>query len=229
MVLLWEGIALIYHYLCHCHKGCDLIMVEKRKIGIIGGTFNPIHLGHLMIAEVACESFGLEKVIFVPARIPPHKQHDVIDSRHRYAMTAAAVMDNPYFEISDVEMHRDGPSYTVDTIHYFKNLYGPDVEFYFIAGTDTICALPTWKYIDELLEQVHFIGATRPDGSADIDAALDALGPIARDKIHLMEVPEMRLSATYLRERLREGKTVRYMLPKCVVDYIEDNHIYEKD
>ena len=186
-------------------------MVEKRRIGIIGGTFNPIHLGHLMIAEVACESFNLEKVIFVPAKVPPHKQHDVIDSRHRYAMTAAAVSDNPNFEISDVEMRREGPSYTVDTIQHFKVLYGPNVEFYFIAGTDTIRALPTWKFIEELLDEVHFIGATR------------------REKIHLMEVPEMKLSATYLRERLRSGKTVRYMLPKCVVEYIEEHHIYGKE
>ena len=160
-------------------------MVEKRRIGIIGGTFNPIHLGHLMIAEVACESFNLEKVIFVPAKVPPHKQHDVIDSRHRYAMTAAAVSDNPNFEISDVEMRREGPSYTVDT--------------------------------------------TRSDGSSAIDETLTILGPKAREKIHLMEVPEMKLSATYLRERLRSGKTVRYMLPKCVVEYIEEHHIYGKE
>lgn len=204
-------------------------MVDKRRIGIIGGTFNPIHLGHLMIAEVACESFNLEKVIFVPARIPPHKQYDVIDSHHRYAMTAAAVSDNPNFEISDVEMRREGPSYTVDTIQYFKKLYGPTVEFYFIAGTDTIRALPTWKFIDELIDEVHFIGATRPDGSSAIDSILDELGAKAREKIHVMEVPEMKLSATYLRERLRSGKTVRYMLPKCVVDYIEENHIYGKE
>ena len=204
-------------------------MVDKRRIGIIGGTFNPIHLGHLMIAEVACESFNLEKVIFVPARIPPHKQYDVIDSHHRYAMTAAAVSDNPNFEISDVEMRREGPSYTVDTIQYFKKLYGPTVEFYFIAGTDTIRALPTWKFIDELIDEVHFIGATRPDGSSAIDSTLDELGAKAREKIHVMEVPEMKLSATYLRERLRSGKTVRNMLPICVVDYIEENHIYRKE
>ena len=189
-------------------------MVEKRRIGIIGGTFNPIHLGHLMIAEVACESFNLEKVIFVPAKVPPHKQHDVIDSRHRYA---------------DVEMRREGPSYTVDTIQHFKVLYGPNIEFYFIAGTDTIRALPTWKFIEELLDEVHFIGATRPDGSSAIDETLAILGPKAREKIHLMEVPEMKLSATYLRERLRSGKTVRYMLPKCVVEYIEEHHIYGKE
>ena len=153
----------------------------------------------------------------------------MIDSHHRYAMTAAAVSDNPNFEISDVEMRREGPSYTVDTIQYFKKLYGPTVEFYFIAGTDTIRALPTWKFIDELIDEVHFIGATRPDGSSAIDSTLDELGSKAREKIHVMEVPEMKLSATYLRERLRSGKTVRYMLPKCVVDYIEENHIYGKE
>ena len=204
-------------------------MVEKRRIGIIGGTFNPIHLGHLMIAEVACESFNLEKVIFVPARIPPHKQHDVIDSHHRYAMAAAAVADNPNFEISDIEMRREGPSYTVDTIQHFKIIYGPNVEFYFIAGTDTIRALPTWKFIEELLDEGHLISATRPDGTSVINATLDELGPKAHEKIHVMEVSEMKLSATYLRERLRSGKTVRYMLPKCVVDYIEKNHIYGKE
>lgn len=204
-------------------------MVEKRRIGIIGGTFNPIHLGHLMIAEVARESFHLEKVIFVPARIPPHKHNDVIDAKHRYAMTAAAVADNPYFEISDVEMRREGPSYTIDTIHYFKKIYGDSVSFYFIAGTDTIRDLPNWKFIDELLEYCHFIGAMRPDGSQVVDTTLDLLGSKAKNRIHLMNVPEMKLSATYLRDRLRHGLTVRYMLPKCVVQYIEKYDIYRKE
>lgn len=204
-------------------------MVEKWRIGIIGGTFNPIHLGHLMIAEVARETFHLEKVIFVPARIPPHKHNDVIDANHRYAMTAAAVADNPYFEISDVEMRRNGPSYTIDTIHYFKKIYGDSVSFYFIAGTDTIRDLPNWKFINELLEHCHFIGAMRPDGSQVVDTTLELLGPKAKDRIHLMNVPEMKLSATYLRARLRQGLTVRYMLPKCVVNYIEEYDIYRKE
>ena len=196
MGIVCKSISIIYLDLYYSHKGCDLYMVEKRRIGIIGGTFNPIHLGHLMIAEVARESFHLEKVIFVPARIPPHKHNDVIDAKHRYAMTAAAVADNPYFEISDVEMRREGPSYTIDTIHHFKKIYGDSVSFYFIAGTDTI---------------------------------LELLGPKAKNRIHLMNVPEMKLSATYLRDRLRHGLTVRYMLPKCVVQYIEKYDIYRKE
>ncbi len=199
---------------------------KKRRIGIIGGTFNPIHLGHLMIAEVAYEEFELEQVIFVPTHISPHKFHDVISAYHRYAMTAAAVEDNPHFTISDVEIKRDGYSYTIDTIRYFQEQMGPDVEFYFIAGTDTIELLPSWHYIDELLQLCHFIGAMRPDAKEMVDSVLEFFGEKAIGRIHLLQVPEMKLSATYLRERLRAGKTVRYMLPKCVVDYITNNNIY---
>ena len=204
-------------------------MANKRRIGIMGGTFNPIHMGHLMIAEVAYEAFDLEKVIFVPAYYPPHKHTDVISSEHRYAMTEAAVRDNPHFTISDVEMKRNGPSYTVDTIHHFIQEYGSDVDFYFIAGTDSIQDLPNWKYLDELLELCPFIGAMRPAGSEHLDAVVNSFGQVGRNRIHLLAVPEMKLSATYLRNRLRKGQTVRYMLPKCVVDYIEEHHIYKGD
>ena len=144
-------------------------------------------------------------------------------------MTEAAVADNPHFEISDVEMKRAGPSYTIDTIHYFIDEYGADVDFYFIAGTDTILDLPSWKYIDELLQICHFIGASRPDSVKPIDTVLDYFGSIGKEKIHLLQVPEIKLSATYLRERLRQGKTVRYMLPKCVVDYIDQSNIYTEE
>lgn len=145
------------------------------RIGIIGGTFNPIHLGHLMIAEMAQETYELDRVIFVPAYHPPHKHDDVIDAQYRYEMTAAAVMDNPKFTISDVEFKREGPSYTVDTIKYFRSQYGEDKEYYFIAGTDTIQDLPNWKYIHELLSLCHFIGAVRPDGSAAIEKLSNTL------------------------------------------------------
>lgn len=200
---------------------------NNRKIGILGGTFNPIHLGHLMIAEVARETFGLEHVIFVPAKEPPHKdQKLVISAAHRYAMAAIAVASNPYFSISDVEMKREGKSYSVDTVRHFRKLYGPDVTFYFIAGTDTIQALPTWHYVCELLEECYFIGAIRPNATAEVDHVIASFGQLGRDKIKLMDVPEMKLSATYLRERLKAGKTVRYMLPAAVVDYINTNEIY---
>ena len=198
------------------------------RIGIIGGTFNPIHLGHLMIAEMAQETYELDRVIFVPAYHPPHKHEDVIDAKYRYEKTAAAVMDNPKFTISDVEFKREGPSYTVDTIKYFRAQYGEDKEYYFIAGTDTIQDLPNWKYIDELLGLCHFIGAVRPDGSAAIEKIIEYFGDLGRDRIHLLEVPLMQLSATDLRQRLRTKRSVRYMIPKAVVQYIAQHDIYKK-
>ncbi len=203
-------------------------MKELQRIGIIGGTFNPIHLGHLMIAEMAREAYHLEKVIFVPAYHPPHKHDDVIDAKYRYEMTAAAVSDNPYFTVSDVEFKREGPSYTIDTVRHFINVYGPDTEFYFIAGTDSIRDLPNWKYIDDLLPLCHFIGAVRPDGSAAIDDVIAYFGELGAQRIHRLDVPIMRLSATDLRRRLREHRTVRYLIPKAVVEYIKDHDIYKK-
>ena len=111
---------------------------KKKRFGILGGTFNPVHLGHLMIAEMASEAFDLNRVIFVPAKEPPHKETDVIDAKYRLEMVRAAVLDNPNFVVSDVEMQREGKSYTIDTLRYFHDVYGPSTEFFFIAGTDTI-------------------------------------------------------------------------------------------
>lgn len=202
--------------------------VRKGRIGILGGTFNPIHLGHLMIAEMALEAYELDRVIFVPACQPPHKSMDVLDAKYRYEMTRVAVMDNPRFTISDVEMNREGPSYTIDTIKYFREIYGDDKEYFFIAGTDTIHELPTWKYIHELLDLCEFIGAVRPDGSQYIQEVIEGFGDLGK-RIHLLEVPEMKLSATDLRHRLRTGKSVRYMLPKLVYQYIAHHRIYMKE
>ena len=201
-------------------------MVDKRKrIGILGGTFNPIHLGHLMIAELALEAFGLNRVIFVPAKEPPHKETDVIAAKYRLEMVRAAVLDNPNFVVSDVEMQREGKSYTIDTLRYFHDVYGPTTEFFFIAGTDTIQNLPTWKYIEELLDMCEFIGAIRPGATDDIGESIEWFGQRG-SRIHILEVPEMKLSATDLRHRLRHGLSTRYMLPRSVYQYIKEHKIY---
>ena len=201
-------------------------MVNKRKrIGILGGTFNPIHLGHLMIAEMASEAFDLNRVIFVPAKEPPHKETDVIDAKYRLEMVRAAVLDNPNFVVSDVEMQREGKSYTIDTLRYFHDVYGPTTEFFFIAGTDTIQKLPTWKYIEELLDMCEFIGAIRPGATDDIGESIEWFGQ-RESRIHILEVPEMKLSATELRHRLRHGLSTRYMLPRTVYQYIKEHKIY---
>ena len=200
-------------------------MVDKKRIGILGGTFNPIHLGHLMIAEMALEAFNLNRVIFVPAKEPPHKEVDVIEAKYRLEMVHAAVLDNPNFLVSDVEMKREGKSYTFDTVRYFYNTYGPTTEFFFIAGTDTIQNLPTWKYIEELLDMCEFIGAIRPGATEDIGESIEWFGQRG-SRIHILEVPEIKLSATDLRYRLRQGLSTRYMLPRSVYQYIKRHKIY---
>lgn len=200
-------------------------MVDKKRIGILGGTFNPIHLGHLMIAEMALEAFNLNRVIFVPAKEPPHKEADVIEAKYRLEMVHAAVLDNPNFLVSDVEMKREGKSYTIDTVRYFYNTYGPTTEFFFIAGTDTVQNLPTWKYIEELLDMCEFIGAIRPGATEDIGEIIEWFGQRG-SRIHILEVPEIKLSATDLRYRLREGLSTRYMLPRSVYQYIKRHKIY---
>ena len=200
-------------------------MVDKKRIGILGGTFNPIHLGHLMIAEMALEAFNLNRVIFVPAKEPPHKEADVIEAKYRLEMVHAAVLDNPNFLVSDVEMKREGKSYTIATVRYFYNRYGPTTEFFFIAGTDTIQNLPTWKYIEELLDMCEFIGAIRPGATEDIGESIEWFGQRG-SRIHILEVPEIKLSATDLRYRLRQGLSTRYMLPRSVYQYIKRHKIY---
>lgn len=200
-------------------------MVDKKRIGILGGTFNPIHLGHLMIAEMALEAFNLNRVIFVPAKEPPHKEADVIEAKYRLEMVHVAVLDNPNFLVSDVEMKREGKSYTIDTVRYFYNTYGPTTEFFFIAGTDTIQNLPTWKYIEELLDMCEFIGAIRPGATEDIGESIEWFGQRG-SRIHILEVPEIKLSATDLRYRLRQGLSTRYMLPRSVYQYIKRHKIY---
>lgn len=203
-------------------------MVKKRKIGIMGGTFNPIHMGHLIIAELARETFELEEVIFVPDKNPPHKQEQVIEASHRYKMTELAIANNKYFTISDVELKRSGYSYTIDTILHFKKQFGENTEFYFICGTDSIQDLPNWKYIDKLLTICHFIGATRPDGSETIENIIKYFGKIGEEKIHLFVIPKLEISATDLRNRLYHNKSVRYIVPEKVRKYIADHKIYKK-
>ncbi len=203
-------------------------MVTLRRIGIFGGTFNPIHNGHLLIAEAAREEYELEQVIFVPASHPPHKQKTDIAANHwRYDMIRLAVADNPFFFVSNVELLRQGPSYTVDTLRYFHQHYGDGVEFYFIMGTDTLLDLPSWKYADELIELTHFLSALRPRYQTDFSMLTSRFGKLANQKIHFLHTPEMEISATDLRMRFLKGCSTRYLLPPAVQQYIQANGIYQ--
>ena len=200
--------------------------MEITRLGVMGGTFNPIHLGHLMIAEEARQAFQLKKVLFVPSYITPNKDVCGATAEQRLAMTRLATADNPYFTVSDMEMRRRGNSYTVDTLRLLKEIYGPSHSLYFISGTDTIHDLHNWNNPEEILSLCQFIGATRPDGSEQIDSIISSFGELGKNILKL-PVPTMEISSTELRRRIRLGLSVRYMMPSAVVEYIRKNGVYQ--
>ena len=179
-----------------------------------------------MIAEDARQAFHLKKVLFVPSYITPNKDVCGATAEQRLAMTRLATADNPYFTVSDMEMRRRGNSYTVDTLRLLKEIYGPSHSLYFISGTDTIHDLHNWNNPEEILSLCQFIGATRPDGSEQIDSIISSLGELGKNILKL-PVPTMEISSTELRRRIRLGLSVRYMMPSAVVEYIRKNGVYQ--
>ena len=179
-----------------------------------------------MIAEEARQAFHLKKVLFVPSYITPNKDVCGATAEQRLAMTRLATADNPYFTVSDMEMRRRGNSYTVDTLRLLKEIYGPSHSLYFISGTDTIHDLHNWNNPEEILSLCQFIGATRPDGSEQIDSIISSFGELGKNILKL-PVPTMEISSTELRRRIRLGLSVRYMMPSAVVEYIRKNGVYQ--
>ncbi len=201
------------------------------RIGIMGGTFDPIHIGHLVTAEEAREHFNLESVIFVPAGLPSHKiEKKVTDPEHRYLMTFLAVTNNPYFSISRVEIDSLEPSYTVNTVRFFQKIYDYKVSIYFITGADAILDILTWKDYEELLEKCIFIAASRSGYSLEkLKDKVEPFYPSIFQKVHLMEIPAMAISSTFIRRRVREGKTIKYLTPEAVEQYIYKSELYQEE
>lgn len=188
------------------------------KIGILGGTFNPIHIGHLILAEEAREKLGLERIIFVPAYLPPHKDNaDIADVRHRYQMLNLAIKKNNYFSVSDIEIKRDGRSYTIDTIKEFKSVY-PDDDLYFIIGSDLLKYLAEWKDLNEIIKMVKFIVATRPGY------------PLEKIPNYIATIPirAVDISGFEIRKAIKEDKSFRYLVPEVVYKYIIKNKLYKE-
>jgi len=200
----------------------------KVKIGLMGGTFDPIHYGHLVAAEAARYEFQLDKVIFVPSGQPPHKPgYGVTTAEHRYFMTALAVTSNHHFEVSREEVNRVGPSYTVDTVKKFLAQYHGEAEIYFITGADAILEILTWKNVEELMSLCYFIAATRPGYCLDeIHQRLSSLVAYRPERIKALEVPALAISSTDIRSRVREGRPIKYLLPETVESYIIKNCLY---
>ncbi|OLZ10828.1 nicotinate-nucleotide adenylyltransferase [Sulfobacillus thermosulfidooxidans] len=201
---------------------------ETRAIGLMGGTFNPIHYGHLVTAEAARDAFHLDRVIFIPSGQPPHKPPSVLASaEHRFLMTFLAIAPNMHFELSRVEIDRQGPSYTSETLAYFHRL-DPDVDWYFISGADAILEIASWHYPEDIFRYAHLIAASRPGYSLSrIHALARELGEEKVQRIHQLEVPALAISSSQVRERLRLGLSIKYLVPEAVEHYIEKNHLYE--
>lgn len=200
-----------------------------RSIGIMGGTFDPIHYGHLVTAEAARCEFKLDKVVFVPSGQPPHKENQIItEAFHRFRMTEAAIRSNPHFEISREEMDRPGPSYAVDTVKHFQHVYGPEAKIYFITGADAILEILTWKNVEELIESCCFIAATRPGYQLnELREHLRVLQPHHLERILNINVPAMAISSTEIRDRVAESRSIKYLLPEAVEKYIKQNNLYK--
>jgi nicotinate-nucleotide adenylyltransferase len=205
----------------------DILGIGKR-IGIMGGTFDPIHFGHLVTAEEARINFELDKVIFVPTGNPPHKKdYEVTDSEHRYLMTALATNNNPFFEVSRIEIDRKGYSYTVDTLNQMVEIYGSDTSLFFISGADAVLDILTWKNIKEVLDICTFIAATRPGYPINkLKDKLEEIKKLYGKDVYLLEVTAIAISSTEIRKRVKEGRSIKYLVPEGVEKYILKNGLY---
>jgi nicotinate-nucleotide adenylyltransferase len=193
-----------------------------RRVGLLGGTFDPIHNGHLLAAQSAQEAVKLEEVWFIPTAAPPHKSQPGADSNARRRMLEAAIAGNPAFRFEDIELLREGVSYTIDTVITLQKQY-PDVMFYWIVGSDMVKDLPNWRKIDELAERISFVGLERPDQPSD-DSSLPSF---IRRRLLRAAMPPIGISSSEIRRRLKEGRSVRYMIPESVLELIQKDGLYE--
>jgi nicotinate-nucleotide adenylyltransferase len=194
-------------------------------VGVMGGTFDPIHLGHLVAAEEARLRFGLERVVFMPAGEPPHKRdYEVTPAEHRYAMVALAVAGNPHFEASRLEIERPGPSYTVDTMRFFREQLGPRAGLYFITGADAMLEVLTWHQPEEIARLCEFIAVARP--GYDTARLAGALRPEMWQRVRVLDIPGVAVSSSDLRARAARDEALRYLTPPAVAHYIAVHHLY---
>lgn len=201
------------------------------KIGIMGGTFNPIHNGHLIVAEDVRVKCGLDRVLFITSGQPPHKPNsEVIDANHRYEMVCRAVSSNPFFEASRIEIDRSGYTYTVNTLQQLRTEYGVGTDFYFIIGADNIPELITWKEYERVFQMCEFIAILRPghDWPA-LEAEIKSYEEKFGARIYLVDSRLIDISSTEIRERCKRGKSIKYLVPDEVEEYILENSLYKEN
>lgn len=195
----------------------------RTRLGVMGGTFDPIHHGHLVAASEVAAYLDLDEVVFVPTGRPWQKSDKrVTDPEHRYLMTVIATASNPRFTVSRVDIDREGPTYTIDTLNDLQKAR-PNADLFFITGADALSQIMTWKDADKMWDLAHFIGVTRPGHELSLPEAAD------KGRITLLEIPAMAISSTGIRERAREKMPVWYLVPDGVVQYINKYELYARD
>lgn len=220
-----------------------------KGVGLFGGTFNPIHMGHLRVAEEVKSGFGLERIYFIPSAIPPHKEiSGLANAQDRFQMLAEAIYPNPHFVASDVELNRDGRSYTIDTVIYYKSILGQDIPCYLIVGSDAFLEINTWKSFRELFDLIPFIVMKRPSGDNETHTFFTALADFinssitdgyelsgdgscfqhaCKQPIYLFDVTPLKISSTKIRDLAQQGNSIKYLVPDPVEKYILIKGLYK--
>lgn len=200
--------------------------VAAARLGIMGGTFDPIHHGHLIAAQEACFQLNLEQVLFVPAGVPPHKPRRPISAaHHRLRMIELAIAGQPCFDASTVDLDRPGPCYTVDTLELMRLERGPEAEFFFVEGADSLADIPSWYLPKRLLELCELAVVGRQGTEIDL-TRLDNQLPGLADRVHWVDMPRLDISSSDLRARVRESRPITYLVPAAVEAYILKHGLY---
>ncbi len=225
-----------YAWRCHprrLFRGDRLIRLGPMapRIALLGGSFDPIHCGHLIVARAVAERLDLDRVILLPAAAPPHKGADrLADPTHRAEMTRIAISDEPLFEMNDFDLTRHGPCYTIDTVEHFRDVLGPDAVIHWIIGADWLGELPNWHRACDLIDHCRIVTAQRPGGPTVGWSALQfALGAARTAAIRdgVVDTPMIDISSTDIRRRAAAGLSIRYLVPDSVAEYIHAHRLYE--
>lgn len=202
----------------------DDVILSKR-LAVMGGTFDPIHYAHLLIAEDIRRRFRLPQILFMPSGSPPHKKdYEVTSAEDRYIMTVLATSDNPAFAVSRLELERPGPSYTIETIRQLKAKIGPDAQISWVTGSDAVLEILTWHQPDAILDEAEILAVPRP--GFDLSRLDETLGAERASKIKIIAAPLAEISSTMIRERIRAGESIRYLTPSPVIAFIEKRGLY---
>ncbi len=208
----------------------EWVAESARRIGILGGTFDPPHVGHLWLATLAADAIGLDRVLFMPAAQPPHKPGEgMASAADRLLMTRLGIAGDEAFELTLIEMERAGPSYTIDSVVELRRLYGDEADLFLLMAADSLAQIDTWRQPDELLERIEWVVGPRPGVALPDRSALDERFGERASRIHLLDGPSLDVSSTEVRERVAAGHAIRYLVPRGVEELIVDRGLYRRE